>query len=281
MDLLIALVENSGKVLTHRQLLAHAWPGLTVEEANLRVHISALRKTLNGGEAHGEYIENLVGRGYCFVAPVSWSDTASGPTHASVSGLGDGAPDEPVKPQIRPAQRLPLPAARIVGLDPLVDDLVGMLNDQRFVTLVSPGGMGKTTAALFVGHAIQTRKDGDVAFVDLSPVRDPNLVPSALATTLGIVSKPGQTEDIIVAQLQGRPMLLILDNCEHLIDAAAALCARLFGELPKLRLLATSREALRVEGEHVHLLPPLAAPPEGAALTAAEALTFPAVQLFM
>ncbi|MFH1558237.1 MAG: winged helix-turn-helix domain-containing protein [Pseudomonadota bacterium] len=281
MDLLIALVENSGKVLTHRQLLAHAWPGLTVEEANLRVHISALRKALNGGEAHGEYIENLVGRGYCFVAPVSWSDTASGPTHASVSGFGDGAPDEPVKPQIRPAQRLPLPAARIVGLDPLVDDLVGMLNDHRFVTLVSPGGMGKTTAALFVGHAIQTRKDGDVAFVDLSPVRDPNLVPSALATTLGIVSKPGQTEDIIVAQLQGRPMLLILDNCEHLIDAAAALCARLFGELPKLCLLATSREALRVEGEHVHLLPPLAAPPEGAALTAAEALTFPAVQLFM
>ncbi|MFG1463374.1 winged helix-turn-helix domain-containing protein [Xanthobacter sp. DSM 24535] len=280
MDLLIALVESAGQVLSHRRLLAHAWPSLTVEEANLRVHISALRKTLAGGEADGEYIENLVGRGYCFVAPVTWSSAA--PAAPPVTGsAGEGAPAESAKPQARAAQRLPLPATRVVGLDPLVDHLVETLNHQRFITLVSPGGMGKTTAAIFVGRAIQTRKGGEVAFVDLSPVRDPNLVASALATTLGIVSKHGQTEEIIISQLQGRPMLLILDNCEHLIDAAAALCGRLFGELPDLCLLATSREALRVEGEHVHLLPPLATPPAGVALTAAEALTFPAVQLFM
>lgn len=271
MDLLIALVENAGQVLTHRQLLAHAWPGLTVEEANLRVHISALRKTLADGRTEGEYIENLVGRGYCFVAPVIWSSPALAVT-------ADEAP--PVAPRSRPTQRLPLPATRVVGLDPLVAHLVETLNERRFVSLVSPGGMGKTTAAIIVGQAIQASGE-DVVFVDLSPVRDPSLVASGLAASLGIVSKPGQTEENIIAQLQGRQMLLILDNCEHLIEAAAALCGRLFEELPKLRLLATSREAMRIDGEHVHLLPPLATPREGARHTAAEALTFSAVQLFM
>lgn len=279
MDLLIALVENAGQVLTHRQLLAHAWPGLTVEEANLRVHISALRKTLAGGEADGNYIENLVGRGYCFVAPVIWS--GDNPAMPPVTSRSDeGAPAQSARSQARPTQRLPLPATRVVGLDSTVTRLVETLNQQRFVSLVSPGGMGKTTAAIFVGQALHT-SGGDVAFVDLSPVRDPNLVASALATTLGIVSKPGQTEENIIAQLQGRQMLLIIDNCEHLIDAAAVLCGRLFAELPELHLLATSREALRVEGEHVYLLPPLATPPVGTAVTVAEVLAFPSVQLFM
>ncbi len=88
MDLLIALVENAGQVLTHRQLIAHAWPGLTVEEANIRVHISALRKILNVAEAYGDYIENLVGRGYCFVAPVRWS----GVDPTIIPAVADAAP---------------------------------------------------------------------------------------------------------------------------------------------------------------------------------------------
>lgn len=271
MDLLIALVENAGQVLTHRQLLAHVWPGLTVEEANLRVHISALRKALGGEAADGNYIENLVGRGYCFVAPVTWSEV---PT-------GSAAPAPAAAAVARPPQRMPLSSARIVGFAELVEDLTGRLNAHRFVTIVGAGGMGKTTAAVLVGRAVHAGGGNEVAFVDLSPVSDPGLVASAVASTLGFVSKPGQTEETIISHLQGRSPLLILDNCEHLIDAAAALCERLFAELPQLRLLATSREALRVEGEHVHILQPLGTPSSGSGLTAAEALTFPAVQLFM
>lgn len=292
MDLLIALVENAGQVLTHRQLLAHAWPGLTVEEANLRVHISALRKILNGGEAQGEYIENLVGRGYCFVAPLHWSGAAAipptavtvdpvMPAPAAASMLAHVAPSAAPAFPARARQRLPLPPARIIGLNDLVQSLIGQLDQQRFVTIVGAGGMGKTTAAVLVGQHVQSERGGDVIFLDLSPVRDPCLLASALASMLGLVSKPGHTEETIIAHLQGTRALLILDSCEHLVDAAASLCERLFSSLDELHILATSREALRVSGEHVHILQPLETPPEGISLTAADALAFPAVQLFM
>ncbi|QIB34523.1 hypothetical protein G3A50_12985 [Ancylobacter pratisalsi] len=292
MDLLIALVENCGQVLTHRQLLAHAWPGLTVEEANLRVHISALRKSLNVGEAQGQYIENVVGRGYCFVAPLHWSDASIAPPTAAIvdpimspsaaaTALADDASSSTPAFPPRPRQRLPLPPARIIGLNERVQTLVGQLDKQRFVTIVGAGGMGKTTAAVLVGQYVQSERGGDVIFLDLSPVRDPCLLPSALGSMLGVVSKPGHTEEAIIAHLRGTRALLILDSCEHLVDAAASLCERLFLSLDELHILATSREALRVSGEHVHILPPLEMPPEGVNLTAAEALNFPAVQLFM
>lgn len=279
MDLLIALVENSGRVLTHRQLLERAWPGLTVEDANLRVHISALRRSLGDDGGQGQYIENLVGRGYCFVAPVTWAqnpaaqNTAMPPAPARPSG----APASPV----RLRQRLPLPPARIIGLNDLLQSLIRQLDQQRFITIVGAGGIGKTTVAVLIGQHVQSERGGDVIFLDLSPVRDPSLLASALASTLGVVSKPGHTEETIVAHLQGTKALLILDSCEHLVDAAASLCERLFAELDELQILATSREALRVSGEHVHILQPLEPPPEGIGLTAADALAFPAVQLFM
>lgn len=273
MDLLIALVENSGRVLTHRQLLERAWPGLTVEDANLRVHISALRRSLGDDGGQGQYIENLVGRGYCFVAPVTWAqnpaaqNTAMPPAPARPSG----APASPV----RLRQRLPLPPARIIGLNDLLQSLIRQLDQQRFITIVGAGGIGKTTVAVLIGQHVQSERGGDVIFLDLSPVRDPSLLASALASTLGVVSKPGHTEETIVAHLQGTKALLILDSCEHLVDAAASLCERLFAELDELQILATSREALRVSGEHVHILQPLEPPPEGTGLTAADALTFP------
>lgn len=274
MDLLIALVENAGSVLTHRQLLERAWPGLTVEEANLRVHISTLRKSLGEDGGNGQYIENLVGRGYCFVAPVTWSEVVDAPARPQPQARAS-----PSVPRLR--QRLPLPPARIIGFGDLVPSLVGELDRHRFVTLVGAGGIGKTTAAVLVGEAVRSERNGDLIFLDLSPVRDPALLASVLASMLGVVSKPGHTEDAIVAHLQGTSALLILDSCEHLVDAAATLCERLFLELPELQILATSRESLRASGEHVHILQPLATPTEGASLTAAEALCYPAVQLFM
>ncbi len=172
-DLLLVLVVNGGQVLTHKQLLSHAWPGLTVEDANLRVHISALRKALSDGTAAGNYIENLVGRGYSFVAPVTWSDVAAEP---ATTAPALAAPTFVVAPIAPLSLRLPITSCRLVGLTDLVEDLAAKSNEHRFVSIVGAGGMGKTTVSILVGQAIHEKHGREVVFVDLSPVRDPNLV---------------------------------------------------------------------------------------------------------
>ncbi len=156
-----------------------------------------------------------------------------------------------------------------------------MLLARRFVSVVGSGGMGKTTVAVSVAHALLEEFGNAVYFVDFGVVTDEKLVPSAVAAALGV---SGQTQDplpALVAFLAGRRLLLVLDNCEHVIDAAAALAECLHREAPRVHILTTSRESLRVEGEHAHLLLPLNYPTETENLTAADALATPAVQLFM
>ena len=156
-----------------------------------------------------------------------------------------------------------------------------MLTARRFVSVVGPGGMGKTTVAVSVAHALLDEFGHAVYFVDLGAVTDETLIVSTVATALGV---PGQSQDSLaglVSFLAGRRLLLVLDNCEHVIDAAASLTEYLHREAPRIHILTTSREALRVEGEHVHHLVPLSYPTAKANLTAAEALATPAVQLFM
>jgi predicted ATPase len=151
----------------------------------------------------------------------------------------------------------------------------------RFVSIVGTGGIGKTTVALSVGHRLVEDFAGAVCFVDLGSVNDSLLVPSAVASALGFCIKPDDPTPDLINCLQNRRMLLILDNCEHVIETAAALAERLFIEAPQVHLLATSREPLRVKGEFVYLLPPLGSPPAEAGLSAMRALEFPAVQLFV
>ncbi|MGA2999013.1 ATP-binding protein [Bradyrhizobium sp.] len=151
----------------------------------------------------------------------------------------------------------------------------------RFVSVVGPGGVGKTTVAISVAHALIDGFHDAVFFIDLAALTDPQLVPTAIASALGFIV---QTQDPLVGLLAfigDRKILLVLDSCEHVIGVAAALAERVVSEAPQTHILATSREALRVEGEHVHLLYSLDCPPEDAGLTAMEALRYPAVQLFM
>jgi predicted ATPase len=169
----------------------------------------------------------------------------------------------------------------MVGRDDTVRVLTEQLQEWRFVSIVGPGGVGKTTVATFVAHTLIDGFDGAVFFIDLAALTDPQLVPTVVASALGLMAP---TQDPIVGLLAfigDKKILLVLDNCDHVIGVAAALAERVVSEAPQAHILATSREALRVEGEHVYLLYSLECPPENAGLTAAEALRYPAAQLFM
>lgn len=268
LDILIALAERTGEVVTYKELISTAWPDVTVEDANLRFHIAALRKALGDGRHGARYVSNVSGRGYCFVAPVTRS---SANQTVPITGITT----------IERVQKLPPRPARMVGRDDTVRTLSAQLMLRRFVSIVGPGGIGKTTVAVSVAHKLLTGFEGAIFFVDLGALTNSKLVSAAVASTLGFMAQARDPLGSILAFLGEKKVLLILDNCEHVIDAAAALAERVVSEAPQAHVLTTSREALRVRGEHVHLLYSLEGPPEDDGLTAAEALAYPAAELFM
>ena len=264
LDILIVLVEQASKVVSKNDLMARVWPGVTVDEGSLRVHVAALRKALGDGESGARYLTTLTGQGYCFVAPVTRSS----------------AP-KPLETKSGQAHNLPTRLTRMVGRDQTVQEISEQLKTERFVTIVGPGGIGKTTVAVSVGYKLLTEFAGAVQFFDLGPLNDPLLIPGTVASALGLPVQSADPTPGLIGFLRDKRMLLILDSCEHVIETAAVLAERIFEGAPQVHILATSRESLRVEGEHVHRLPPLASPADDASLTAAQALDFPAVQLFV
>ncbi|WP_454627888.1 ATP-binding protein [Bradyrhizobium cenepequi] len=264
-DILLALAERAGQVVSKNELIDLVWRGVNVDEGALRFHIASLRKSLGDGEG-SRYLVTLQGRGYCFVAPIARSSGRAGST-------SEGA-------AIRP-HRLPLRLSRMIGRQEAVQKLAARVLDGRLVTVVGPGGIGKTTVAVATGHLLSTDFDNAVLFLDLGSLGDPLLVPSSVASTLGL---PVQSEDptpAIVAHLREKRVLLILDSCEHVVEAAATLADRIFRGAPQTHILATSREVLRVDGEHVHPLESLDSPPDEPELSAAQVLGFSAVELFI
>src|ERR1700723_865176 len=268
LDLLIALAERVGEVVTHKELISAAWPTVTVEKANLRYQMATLRKALGDGRDGARYVSNVAGRGYCFVASVTRSGAAR-----TVRATGIDTRER--------VQRLPPRRARMVGRDDTVRGVAQQLLVWRFVSIVGPGGIGKTTVAISVAHTlIDGFRDG-VFFIDLAALTDPQLVPTAVASALGLMVQSQDPLAGLLAFIGDRKILLVLDNWEHVIGVAAALAERVVSEARQAHILATSREALRVESEHVHLLYSLDCPPEDAGLTAVDVLRYPAAQLFM
>ncbi|MDB5480006.1 MAG: transcriptional regulator [Caulobacteraceae bacterium] len=264
-DILAALAERPGELVGSRELIDKVWPDVFVEEASLRFHIVQLRKALGDGVQGGRYVLNVPGRGYILVEPATRLEV-------------EGAPEP--DPVTRSAYALPPSSEHMVGRDEIVRELSEKLRSERFVTIVGPGGVGKTTVALSIANALLRDFAGAVCFVELSSVGDASLLAALVTSALGV---PVQAEDPLpelIAHLRGKKILLVLDNCEHVIGKAAEVAERLFVELEHLSILATSREALQVEGEHIFRLPSLASPPEREPLSAAHALAYPAAQLF-
>jgi predicted ATPase len=228
--------------------------------------VNGLRKALKDGEHGARYIGTIPGRGYCFVAPVSRLQAAEARSEHSASD---------------PRAALPARLTRMIGRSEAVDAICDTLLTSRFVTIVGPGGIGKTTVAICAGHHLLESFDGAVRFVDLGAITDPQLVPTMVSSAVGFVAHASDLVPNLISFLQDKRLLIILDSCEHLIDAAARLAERLVTEAPGIHLLVTSREALRVEGEHVHQLLTLEIPPSGTDLDSAGALAFAAVQLFV
>jgi predicted ATPase/DNA-binding winged helix-turn-helix (wHTH) protein len=268
LDTLIALASRPNEVIGKRELMAAVWPDVTVDEGSLRFHIAGLRKALGDGRDGARYIATLAGRGYCFVAPVTRSSRPGGGTDLAT-------------PASHRASFLPARLARMVGREDSVRAIAAELAASRFVTIVGPGGVGKTTVAVAVVHHLLPAFDGAVLFVDFGLVSDPRMVPVSVASMLGLSVQSEDPVPSLIALLRERRMLVVLDNCEHVIEDAARLAAQLFLAAPEIVILATSREALRAEGERVNRLAPLDVPPEDSMLDAQAVLSFPAARLFV
>src|SRR3984893_2608528 len=265
LDILTVLAERAGEVVSNRVLLESVWQDVTVEESSLRFHIKNLRKILGDGQSGTRYVSNVPGRGYCFVA-----------TTTRINAL-ESSGDQPA------ARRYALPrfGTQVIGRESVIDALVVQLAQRGPLTIVGPGGIGKSTVALALAHARQSDYQHGVCFVDLAPLSDPSLFLAAVAAALELPLPSGDPSAALIGFLRDKQILLVLDSCEHVVDSVAILSELVLDGTPDVRILATSREPLRTRGEHVHRLAPLELPPETAQITPEEALSFSAIQLFV
>src|SRR6266849_2453292 len=265
LDILIYLAERPGEVIAKQELMDHVWSDVTVEEGSLRVHVAAIRKALGDGQFGNRYIANIKGRGYSFVG--------------SVVSLSGGTESRNAK---FPRQgRLPVRPLMMIGRETVVGEVSDKLRNERFVTLLGPGGIGKTAIAMAVGRTVAEEFGGKVHFVDLESLTDPRLVAGAVATSLGLALKSKDPGLELVDLVRSQKLLIILDSSEHVIEAVALVAEQLYQETEQIHLLTTSRELLKVEGEHCCRVLPLDVPPDGSEQTAHAVLRYPAVQLFV
>jgi predicted ATPase/DNA-binding winged helix-turn-helix (wHTH) protein len=270
LELLCAFVQKHGQVVSRDELVARVWPNRVVEETSLRVHVYALRKVLGDGHQGARYILNVPGQGYSFVAPIS-----------SLMPAETSFGDVPQKSQ--PAHNLPPRLTRMIGRSETASALNAALEHHRMVTLVGPGGIGKTILALEIAERRLLHYPDGAYFVDFSPLSDASLVPATLASALGIVVPTANPWPTLLDYLSSRKVLLVLDNCEHVIDEAADLADQLLKSCRTTQILATSREALNIDSEWVHRLAGLPTP-QGLGsndVEIASALNFPAIELFV
>ena len=280
-DVLMALIEAHGAVVSKNALMERVWPDRIVEENNLQWQISALRSAFG---ADRNLIRTVSGRGYQFTAPMG---TVHAPEADVGTPIGAAPPDarearsDKGIPGEVPPTNLAEPISELIGRDDVFDEILNLASEHRLVTLTGAGGIGKTRLALAAARRLLPQFADGVWLAEFSPIADPGLVPVTVAAAIGLDLGGGEVSAQRVAQaLAGRRLLLVLDTCEHVISAAAVLAEAVLHAGGTLHLLATSREPLRAEGEWVYPVPPLAVPAEDAE-NAESLLDYGGVRLFV
>lgn len=249
-EIVEVLAQSAGELVTKDELMNRIWPGAVVMENTLQVHAAAVRKAL--GPYRG-LLKTESRRGYRLLGDwtVRRHDAAKppvGPRQIRVTGES-------------PATNFPATVTRLVGRWAAVQRLQDLVSAYRVVTLTGPGGIGKTTLALKVARRVLGEFDDGGWLVELASLTDPHLVPSAVAGVLGLrLGSNIISAEAVARAIAGRNLLLVLDNCEHVIDAAAILAEMLVRLCPRTTVLATSREVFRIEGEYAYRVPPLEVP---------------------
>jgi len=278
----MALIEARGAVVSKNALMARVWPDRIVEENNLQWQISALRAAFG---ADRNLIRTVSGRGYQFTAEF---DTVYGSPEADAgTAIAAAQPDhrearsDEGMPGELPPTNLPEPISELVGREDVLGEILSLAAAHRLVTLTGAGGIGKTRLALAAARRLLPQFADGVWLAEFSPIADPGLVPVTVAAAIGLDLGGGVVTAQRVSQaIAGRRLVLVLDTCEHVIGAAAALGEAVLRAGGTLLLLATSREPLRVEGEWVYPVPPLAVPAEDAE-DADDLLRYGGVRLFV
>ncbi|MBM0108553.1 winged helix-turn-helix domain-containing protein [Steroidobacter sp. S1-65] len=276
MGILLALTETAGSVVSNRELLRRVWPNMVVENGTVRVHVSQLRSVLRKADPGNEYLHNVTGHGYRFAAPVI---RPRRPPDAAVIHLFG-----PRKPSLRQPVRknnVPMLMTSFVGGERAIGSLVRRMASKRFVTVTGPGGIGKTTAAIRAAGALAAAHADGVCFLDLAAIERPEEIWRLFAETAGISTTAPDPKPEILRCLSGQSLLLVLDNCEHVIESATRLAESVLRMCAQVKILATSREALRASGEAIHEVAPLELPPALDRTSCETLSSYPAIQLFV
>ena len=270
-DVLMALIEGHGAAVGKDVLMKRVWPNRIVEESSLHVQISALRNALG---ADRNLIRTISGRGYQFTGEIR--TVAASPHTQAVAGIAVSVPGA-----LRPSTNLPEPVSELIGRESEAEEILGLTAAHRLVTLTGAGGIGKTRLGLEVARRLLPKFADGVWAIELAPLSDPDLVPGTVATALGL-NLPDNvvSPESIANALAAKQLLLVLDNCEHLAAAAASMAEAVLRANPAVRVMATSREPLRAEGECLYRVPSLAVPTEGSQ-EAEDPLRYGAVRLFV
>ncbi|WP_062083198.1 ATP-binding protein [Caballeronia udeis] len=264
-DLLVLLIEQRGAVVSKEQIMEVVWPRRVVGENTLEGQVSLLRRALQNDR---DAIRTIAGRGYQFVGDLG-IDASLGP---------DPTPTSPTNAIGLRCKGLPAHVSRLIGREAHLTEVVDLIQSHRLVTLVGAGGVGKTRLAIEAARRLSVNFADGIAFVELAATASGDYLSATVAGAFGFPSGEGTRDfEQIALHLHDRHLLIVVDNCEHLIESAAQLVETLL-QVPASTIIATSREALRIAGEYVYHVPSLDMPSHDGEQDVAR---FGAIELFL